>query len=167
STKDTPMNTTLPSPKKRPRSSKKAKVEGGGAIAQGKRAKTAGEHAVIVERDNIGGAISTGAGDIYQTFIQQAARPVATPAQLCKGYLAWLSMRANELPLFASDSGQPLQLSSVYTVLLTEARGVGEAQLRASGRAERAMASRDASRQSALEALDQEQYLVLMGGPGS
>src|SRR5207248_3478464 len=29
------------------------------------------------------------------------------------------------------------------------------------------MASRDASRQSALEALDQEQYLVLMGGPGS
>ena len=65
-------------------------------------------------------------------------------------------MRANELPLFAGDSGQAPQLSSVYTALLTEARDTSEEKLRAS-RAELAMANREASRQSALEALDQVQ----------
>jgi predicted NACHT family NTPase len=157
------MKRTVPSPKKRPSSTKKAKVEGGGAIAQGKWAKAAGERAVIVDGNT--GAINT--GTIHQTFIQEASRPGATAAELRKGYLAWLSMRANELPLFAGDSGAPVQLSSVYTALLTESRDIGEVQLRASGRAEHAMTRRDASRQSALEALDQEQFLVLMGGPGS
>jgi predicted NACHT family NTPase len=39
--------------------------------------------------------------------------------------------------------------------------------MHAAGRAARAMADRDAARPSALEALDKDQYLVLMGGPGS
>ena len=60
-------------------------------------------------------------GDIYPTFIQQAGRPCATAGDLRKCYLAWLSMRANELPLFAGDSGKPAQLSCVYTALLTQA----------------------------------------------
>jgi hypothetical protein len=29
-------------------------------------------------------------------------------------------MRANELPLLAAEGGRPVQLSSVYTALLTE-----------------------------------------------
>ncbi|MGH8584849.1 MAG: NACHT domain-containing protein [Gammaproteobacteria bacterium] len=69
--------------------------------------------------------------------------------------------------MLAGESGAPVQLSSVYTALLTEGRDAGEAQLRAAGRDEGAMADSDAARPSALEALDKAQYLVLMGGPGS
>lgn len=105
------MNTTVPSPKKSPRNTKKAKVEGGG-VAQGRKAKAAGKRAVIVERDNTA-PISTGSGDIYQTIIQHAAQPSASADDLRRAYLAWLSTRANELPLLAGESGAPVQLSSV------------------------------------------------------
>lgn len=81
------MTGTEPPPKKnRQRSTKKAKVKGGGAIAQRKRAMAAGERAVIIGRRNTA-PINT--GDIYPTFIQQANRPGATAADLRKGYLAW------------------------------------------------------------------------------
>ena len=158
-------DSTQPPPKKPPRTAK-AKVRGSGASAQGKGAKAAGRRAVIVERDNKA-PISTGSGDIYQTIVNQADQPGASASDLRKGYLAWLSLRANELPLFAGDSGRPAQLSCVYTALLTQGREAGEAQPHAAGDPARAMADRDGARQSALEALDAEQYLVLMGGPGS
>jgi formylglycine-generating enzyme required for sulfatase activity len=115
-----------------------------------------------------------------QAAVQPAVRSSASSAELRKSYLEWMSMRANDLPLFAGDSGKPVQLSSVYTALLTEARAVGEglaqdahaAQiLSAAASGKRGLAgvgeSGDADRQSALEALDQERCLVLMGGPGS
>ncbi|MGH2357066.1 MAG: NACHT domain-containing protein [Candidatus Limnocylindria bacterium] len=158
------MNTTVPSPKKSPRNTKKAKVEGG--VAQGGKAKAAGKRAVIVERDNTA-PISTGSGDIYQTIIQHAAQPGASADDLRRAYLAWLSTRANELPLLAGESGAPVQLSSVYTALLTDGRDASEKQMHAASRAARAMIDRDAGRPSALEVLDKDQYLVLMGGPGS
>ena len=41
-------------------------------------------------------------------------------------------MRANELPLLAGDSGAQVQLSSVYTALLTKSRDISERQLHAS-----------------------------------
>jgi hypothetical protein len=124
------MNSTAPPSSKKPRPRAKVTSKGAGAVAQGRQAKAAGKRAVIVERDNTA-PISTGSGDIYQTFINQAARPGATTAYLRKGYLAWVSMRANELPLFASDSGKQVQLSSIYTALLTEAHDVGEVHLKA------------------------------------
>jgi predicted NACHT family NTPase len=153
-------------PSKRPRSSAKAKVKGGGAVAQGKGAKAAGKRGVIVEGDSAA-PINTGSGDVYQTIVNQAARPGASADALRKGYLAWVSLRANELPLFAGDSGKPAQLSSVYTALLTQARATDEANPQTAEDAVRSMAGRDADRQSALEALNAEKYLVLMGGPGS
>jgi len=112
--------------------------------------------------------------------LQSAALSRASSAELRKAYLDWVSLRANELPLFASDSGKPVQLSSVYTALLTEARDVGDAnsldpaaawRLRAAASSKRALAGAgsagEGDRQSALQALDQERCLVLMGGPGS
>jgi hypothetical protein len=129
-------------PSKRPRSSAKSKVKGSGAIAQGKGAKAAGKRGVIVEGDSAA-PISTGSGDVYQTIVNQAAQ------------------------LFAGDSGKPAQLASVYTALLTQARATDEANPQAAQDAARSRAGRDADRQSALEALNAEKYLVLMGGPGS
>ncbi|MGH2358502.1 MAG: NACHT domain-containing protein [Candidatus Limnocylindria bacterium] len=158
------MNSTVPSPKKSRRSTKKAKIEGG-AIAQGKKAKAAGKRGVVVD-GSVGGNITTG-DTTYQTIIHQAAQPGASAEDLRCAYLAWLCARANELPLLAGESGAPVQLSSVYTALLTEGRDAGEAQLHAAGRDENAMADSDAARPSALEGLDKAQYLVLMGGPGS
>jgi formylglycine-generating enzyme required for sulfatase activity len=160
------MTDSTQAPPKKPRRTAKARVRGSGAIAQGKEAKAAGKHAVMVEGDNKA-PISTGSGNIYQTIVNQAAQPGARAADLRKGYLAWLSLRANELPLFASDRGKPAQLSSVYTALLTQGRDRGEAQLHEGGDPARALADREVTRQSALEALDAEPYLVLMGGPGS
>ncbi|TVR67799.1 MAG: hypothetical protein EA420_00155 [Candidatus Competibacteraceae bacterium] len=158
------MNDTPPSPKKRPRSSKKAQVEGDGAVAQGKQAKAAGQRGVVVDGP-VTGTITT--GDTYQTIIQQAARSGASAGDLRRAYLAWLSARANELPLLAGESGKSVQLSSVYTALLTQSRDAGETHPPAAGDPARVRADRAAARQSALEALDQEQYLVLLGGPGS
>ncbi len=85
-----------------------ATLNGSGAIAQGRTAKAAGQGAVIVERANAA-PINTSAGSIYQTFIQQAVQPGAGADALRRGYLAWLSLRANELPWFAGDSGRPAQ----------------------------------------------------------
>ena len=143
-----------------------AKVKGDGAIAQGKGARAAGKRAVIVEGDNQA-PISTGSGDIYQTIVNQAAQPGAGAGDLRKGYLAWVSLRANELPLFAGDSGRQAQLCSVYTALLTQGRDAGEGEVRGAVEPRGSMPERETARQSALEALDKEQHLVLMGWPGS
>ncbi|MDG4597346.1 MAG: SUMF1/EgtB/PvdO family nonheme iron enzyme [Candidatus Contendobacter sp.] len=151
------------SPKDPPRGNKKAKVRGSGAVAQGKRAKAAGRRGVAAEA--VIGNITT--GDTYQLIMNQAARSGASAGDLRRAYLAWLSVRADDLPLLAGDSGKPVQLSSVYTALLTQGRDAGEARLRAASSATRVLADRAAARQSALEALDQERYLVLLGGPGS
>jgi formylglycine-generating enzyme required for sulfatase activity len=160
------MTRPTQTPPRRPRATAKAKIQGGGAIAQGGKAKAAGPGAVLVARDNAA-PINTGAGNIYQTIVQQAALPGGGAGDLRRGYLAWLSLRANELPLFAGDSGRPAQLASVYTALLTRAREPDWGHAPADTPAERARAEREAAPQSALEALDSEQYLVLMGGPGS
>ena len=153
----TAMNNAESSPPKRPRRRTRASLKGSGAIAQGTGAMALGKGASYVGGDN------------YQTTLQQAAQPGASADELRQGYLAWLSMHANRLPLFVSDSGKPVQLASVYTALLTE--GGDESRLhqatagniRSPGPGE----SREADRLSALEALDREQHLVLMGGPGS
>lgn len=144
-----------------------AALSGGSASAQGNDATAAGPRAVVVDGNNTA-PINTGTminSPTYQTFIKQAARPGASAAELRNGYLAWLGMRANELPLLAAEGGRPVQLSSVYTALLTEGRH--ESPLAAAGRRGADPQEESAQRLSALEALDREQFLVLMGGPGS
>ena len=137
-----------------------------------------GRRGVAIGRDNFG-SVSTGDTHIHdhrdqrdqRTIVHLAARTGASAADLRRAYLDWLSRRANELPLLAADSGRPVQLASVYTALLTRhardetpgGRGQASARLAARGEGEQ----HAAPRQSALEALDDERLLVLMGGPGS
>jgi hypothetical protein len=80
-----------------------------GAIAQGNKAKAAGKRGIVVD-GLIGGNITTG-DTTYQTIIHQAAEPGASACDLRRAYLAWLSTRANELPLLAGESGAPVHLS--------------------------------------------------------
>lgn len=157
------MNATSPSRKK---PVARAKVKGGGAVAQGKQAKSAGKRAVIVDGGNTA-PIHTGSGDVYQTIVERAARPGASAADLRRAYLAYVSTRAEELPLFAGDSGPPIQLSSVYTALLTQAPNITPLPRHNALGLERPAGDEEHTRLSALEALDQTQCLVLMGGPGS
>jgi len=150
-----------PLPPERPPPAAQATPGERSASAQGNDATAAGPRAVCVDGDNAG-TINTGTminSPTHQTFIQQAARPGASVADLRNGYLAWLRMRANELPLLAAEGGRPVQLSSVYTALLTAS---GETGLVA-----HLVRVLRGDRVSALEALDRSQKLVLMGAPGS
>jgi hypothetical protein len=154
------MNSEDSPPAKKPRRRAQAAVDGGGAIAQGNGTTAVGKGGQLVR------------GDMYKSttiHVHQAAPSDAGAAELRQGYLAWLVTQANRLPLFLSDSGNMVQLPSVYTALLTAgsddslrqpaaARGTHQ-----SGDGE----PRQGERLSALEALDRERSLVLMGGPGS
>jgi hypothetical protein len=158
------MNNEKPPEAKKGRPREQADLQGSGAVAQGRRAKAAGERAVMVEGDS-NAPISTGSGDIYQTIVQQGARPRASAEDLRRAYLAWLSARANELPLLAGDGDKPAQLSYVYTALLTQSPDLnGDTEM---PQRLRGAARQETQRLSALEALDRERLLVLMGGPGS
>lgn len=153
-----PSQPKSPSGKPKPTTRKVAKTKGSGATAQGRKAKAAGERAVINDGSN-SGIINT--GEFYQTIIQHAARSGASREDLRRAYLAWLSACANELPLTLGDSGSPVQLASVYTALLTK-QDMGGFQVPT-----KFPLKSEPNHLSALEALDREQYLVLMGGPGS
>jgi hypothetical protein len=72
----------------------------GGALAQGRGAKAAGKRAVIIGGDS-SAPIQTGSRDNHRNLFPQAARPGASAADLRMGYLAWVSLRANE-PLLAN-----------------------------------------------------------------
>jgi formylglycine-generating enzyme required for sulfatase activity len=97
--------------------------------------------------------------------------PGASPDTFRRAYLHRLAQQASRLPLVginpkaASDqkSGE-LKLSAVYTALLTQRPDIDE-DMRGL-RPERAM-EREARRLSALEVLDREKRLVLLGDPGS
>jgi len=147
-----------------------SKLKGSGAVAQGKRARAAGKRGVIVDGDNPG-TINTG-DTVYQTIIQQASQPGASADDLRRAYLAWLSARANELPLLAGESGAQVQLAAVYTALLTRTPDVSEPVSEDAAKKRRIRPAFDPGdgepdRLSALEALDRHPCLVLMGGPGS
>jgi len=106
-------------------------------------------------------------------ILQQAAEPGASPEALRRAYLHRLALRTRGLPLAGIDpkatgdrSGGDLQLAAVYTGLRTERRAgdAGALGLQAGGR-ERP--DEEARRLSAVEVLDREKYLVLLGEPGS
>ncbi|QLH51334.1 MAG: SUMF1/EgtB/PvdO family nonheme iron enzyme [Candidatus Accumulibacter cognatus] len=151
------MNSEHLPPAKKPRRGAKGRVEGDGAVAQGKAATALGQGARQAGRD------------IHEvTIVLPAAAPDATAAELRQAYLGWLVTQANRLPLFVSDD-KMVQLPAVYTALLTTASDDSRFPPAAAGAARQPGEGepRQGERLSALEALDRERSLVLMGGPGS
>ncbi len=149
------MNSEQPPPAKKPRRRAQAAVNGGGAIAQGNGVTAVGKGGQLVR------------GDIHNNFYPVAPSD-AGAAELHQAYLNWLFTQANRLPLFVSD-GKMVQLPAVYTALLTTASDDSRFPPAAAGAARQAGDGepRQGERLSALEALDRERSLVLMGGPGS
>ena len=137
-----------------------AQLAGSGAIAQGQDATAVGAGGVAVQGDNQG-TINLG------VLIQQGTKPGASPADLRRAYLARILTQANQLPLFVGDSANAqVRLSSVYTALLT-GRSEGDAALERARPDLRSSPERAAKRLSALDVLNAERQLVLLGGPGS
>ena len=138
--------------------SHQAHLQGGGAVAQGPGATALGRGAAQVHGD-VNGTLNLG------VIIEQARQPGASLETLRRAYLARLLAQANQLPLLAGEPGsEQVQLSSVYTALLTQ-RSAADAE----GQRLSAAAAADEHRArplSALAVLDAEPRLVLMAGPG-
>ncbi|MGH8472340.1 MAG: NACHT domain-containing protein, partial [Gammaproteobacteria bacterium] len=138
----------------------KAQLAGSGAIAQGQDALAVGAGGMAVGGDNYGN-LNTG------VIIQLGTKPGASKEDLRRAYLARILAQANQLLLFAGDSANAqVRLSSVYTALLTE-RSEGDAAVERTARDAGASPERGAARLSALDILNAERKLVLLGGPGS
>ncbi len=136
-----------------------AQLAGSGAIAQGQDALAVGAGGVGIGGDNHG-PINLG------VLIQQGTKPGASESDLRRAYLARILHQANQLPLFVGDGANAqLQLSAVYTALLT-ARSEEDPLRDPAPLRHRAAPDHDAKRLSALEMLDAERQLVLLGGPG-
>lgn len=137
-----------------------AQLDGGGAIAQGQGATAVGAGGVGVQGDNKG-TINLG------VLIQQGARPGASREDLTRAYLGRLLTQANQLPLFVGDGANAqVRLSSVYTALLTQ-RSEADTGTEDADPGLRGSPDRSSRRLSALEVLNAENRLVLLGGPGS
>lgn len=130
----------------------------GSAIAQGDSAQAVGAHAVLIDGDNHG-PINTG---IQFTQIFEAAQvPGASETVLRHAHLARLITQCNQLPLLAGEpGGDKFRLSSVYTALLTQHT------FKRWGDLSDLMIAKEEHR-SALDVLDHEPKLALLGGPGS
>jgi formylglycine-generating enzyme required for sulfatase activity len=131
----------------------RAQLQGAGAVAQGQGATALAQGAVQVQGDNHAP---------ITVLIEQGRQPGASATALRQAYLARLMLQLDQLPLAGAGRGSDqVRLTSVYTALLTQ-RGKGDEQGMdaARGRVNRA-------HQSALEVLNAERCLVLLGGPGS
>ena len=133
-----------------------AQLAGHGAIAQGAGAVALGAGSALL-RDNHG-TIN------YGVLIQNAAKPGASEEDLRRAYLARILTKANQLPFAGDTGGSQVRLSSVYTALLTQRGEAEELSETVNSRMER-RTERD--HLSALDVLNAEQRLVLLGGPGS
>lgn len=128
-------------------------LNGPGAVAQGSGANALGQGAVQIQGDN-SGAITV--------LIEQGRQPGASVSAVRLAYLARLMLQLDQLPLAGAGRGSDhVRLSSVYTALLTQ-RGKGDEQ-----GMDAALRRAHRASQSALEVLDAERRLVLLGGPGS
>ncbi|MEA3274248.1 MAG: SUMF1/EgtB/PvdO family nonheme iron enzyme, partial [Pseudomonadota bacterium] len=100
-------------------------------------------------------------------IIQQGTRPGASKQDLRRAYLARILTQADQLPLFAGDTANAqVRLSSVYTALLTQ-RSEREDTFDDARHPARSTHDNPARRLSAIEVLNTEKKLVLLGGPGS
>jgi len=102
--------------------------------------------------------------------VQPVVEPGASPESLRRAYLYRVVQQTRRLPLAgiapqaASDErGGELQLSAVYTALLTQRTEIDEAAFPKA----RTVREGEARRLSALEVLNREPHLVLLGEPGS
>lgn len=137
-----------------------AQLTGGGAIAQGAGAQSVGASSVLIDGNN--------SGDInLGVIIQHGLRPGARKDDLRRAYLARMLDVGNHLALFAGDTNNAqIKLTSVYTALLTR-RTAGPIR---AGQRLKGLANSDPWYErplSALEVLNSESKLVLLGGPGS
>ncbi|MGH8552769.1 MAG: NACHT domain-containing protein, partial [Methylococcales bacterium] len=136
-----------------------ARLSGGGAINQAPDSTAVGQQSVAVASNNYGD-INTG------LLIQLGSQAGASKEDLRRAYLARLLNQANQLPLFAADrASAQVKLSSVYTALLTQ-RSEPDRSIEFSAKPSGATPEHDKKR-SALEVLNAEARLVLLGGPGS
>lgn len=126
-------------------STMQAQLTGNGAIAQGEK------------------NVALGAGSLYnkgtiniEVWLKQGTQANASKEDMQRAYLACILQSADELPLFANDN--KLKLSSVYTALLTQ---------RSESDSIENSPERQTKRLSALDVLNAEKKLVLLGGPGS
>ena len=114
------------------------------------------------------GAQTNVAGDFYD----YRNLPVgASPDELQRAYLSRLIGQVRQLPLFGGDSSErrnDLQLSAVYTALMTQQSDLDEDGFALKGEAQARMRDpkQEARRQSALQVLNKERKLVLLGEPG-
>ena len=144
----------------------KAEVEGEGVSVQGQENIVA-QHGVAIGRD-------VGHDVIFGDVTYQHAAPdptVIDPKALRKAYLLRVLNEHNRLLLGGIDpkavtvDKESLRLSAVYTALLTESR---EGQERFLGDVRQIKESQKEARLlSAVEQLNQEQHLVILGDPGS
>ncbi|MDZ7858988.1 SUMF1/EgtB/PvdO family nonheme iron enzyme [Sphaerotilus sp.] len=120
-----------------------------GAAAIGEKAIAVGAGSALVMGNNTG---------IIQLLIQQGTQPGATAQQMRSAYLAHLVGQLNHFALSGETGASQIRLSSVYTALLTErAEDVALAQRQ----------MEKAPPLSAVEVMNRESHLVLLGGPGS
>ncbi|MDD4964126.1 MAG: SUMF1/EgtB/PvdO family nonheme iron enzyme [Gallionella sp.] len=126
-------------------SAMQAQLTGNGAIAQGEN------------------NVALGAGSVYingnfnfDGLLKQGTQANASKEDMQRAYLACILQSADELPLFAND--KKLKLSSVYTALLTQ---------RSESNVIEKSPEQQAKLLSALDVLNAEKKLVLLGGPGS
>jgi formylglycine-generating enzyme required for sulfatase activity len=117
-----------------------------------------GNSTVAIEGHNHG-TVNTGLQVTVHQIQQHESG--ASCKQLRHAYLSSLCAQLNQLPLFAADTGNAqIRLSSVYTGLLTgRTEDATSPQGTTYDRAERHV--------SALDVLNKEPKLVLLGGPGS
>lgn len=143
-----------------------ADINGDGAIAQGTNAKAVGKDGTLVEGDYVANG-----GKLEKHYHVSEG---ASPAELRAAYLNHLFESVSQLqlsgidPKTASDAEARLNLGAVYTALLTLSAEDHEAIQK--GRREdieRLMGRGENRRVSALEELNRQNRLVLLGDPGS
>ena len=128
----------------------KAQVIGPGAVAED-GALAVGPGGVMVGKHNFG-PINTGHIHIHH------GPAVPKPAALRRDYLRRVWKQTDALSLLAGgDTHKPVRLGAVYTALMTEMRPSDP----------RLLQEQREQPLSAVEVLDRERRLVLLGGPGS
>jgi len=136
-----------------------AQLSGSGTIAQAPVRFAVSRGAAVVGGTQ--GVINTG------LIIQQGTKSGASREDLRRAYLARILAQANQLPLLVGDSPMvQISLSSLYTPMLTT-RGDDGAASHNLAHDIGATPEREAKSLSAIDVLNAERKLVLLGGPGS
>ncbi|MCP5086179.1 MAG: SUMF1/EgtB/PvdO family nonheme iron enzyme [Rhodobacteraceae bacterium] len=143
-----------------------ATLIGSGVIVQGDNNTAVGPGGVLIQ-GNLSGDLVMG-NQTKQIIDPEKMDPDA----LRRAYLSRLLDERNQLllagidPKAATEAGDQLELSAVYTALLTKSSEEKQLELEKMARAT-AAGERQARRLSALEQLNTHRQLVLLGDPGS